>query len=159
MGSGVFTSLEVAKRLGLKVKQDKGWSKAVNTEAMPIHGVVRCADIAIGDWSGVDGTDERGRKMKPLVWKSQAQKKESLAAVQLREEHGKGKDVEIASPNASSISKEQKWSYADIVRGSIIMPWVGKNVTDGLLERRKECKWFVALVFIEKEGKEGTGRF
>ncbi|KAJ8603307.1 hypothetical protein MRB53_042205 [Persea americana] len=111
-----FHYLEVAKRLGLKVKQDKGWSKAVNAEATPIHGVVRCADIAIGDW--VDGADERGRKMKPLVRKSQAQKKESLAAVQLREEHGKGKDVEIASPSASSSSEEQKWSYADIVRGS-----------------------------------------
>jgi len=36
---------------------------------------------------------------------------------------------------------------------------VGENVTDGLLERRKERKWFVALVFIEKEGREGTGRF
>ena len=44
--------LEEAKRLGLKVKQDKGWSKAVNAEATPIHGVVRCADIAIGDWLG-----------------------------------------------------------------------------------------------------------
>ena len=56
--------------------------------------------------------------MNPLVRKSQAQKKEALAAVQLREEHGKGKDVEIASPSASSSSEEQKWSYADIVRGS-----------------------------------------
>ncbi|RWR94996.1 reverse transcriptase [Cinnamomum micranthum f. kanehirae] len=44
-----FHYLEVTKRLGLKVKQDKGWSKAVNAEATPIHGVVRCADIAIGD--------------------------------------------------------------------------------------------------------------
>ena len=47
--------LEEAKRLGLKVKQDKGWSKAVNAEATPIHGVVRCADIAIGDWLGQAG--------------------------------------------------------------------------------------------------------
>ncbi len=44
--------------------------------------------------------------MKPLARKSQAQKKESLAAVQLREEHGKGKDVEIASPSASSSPME-----------------------------------------------------
>lgn len=47
-----FVSVEEAKRLDLKVKQDKGWSKPVNSEAKPIHGVVHNADIAIGGWTG-----------------------------------------------------------------------------------------------------------
>ncbi|XP_028072148.1 DNA damage-inducible protein 1-like [Camellia sinensis] len=47
-----FVSTEEAKRLGLKMKEDKGWSKPVNTKAKPIQGVVRSADMTIGSWIG-----------------------------------------------------------------------------------------------------------
>ncbi|GMP84440.1 hypothetical protein CsSME_00037971 [Camellia sinensis var. sinensis] len=47
-----FVSIEEAKRLGLKMKEDKGWSKPVNAEAKPIQGLVRSADMAIGTWTG-----------------------------------------------------------------------------------------------------------
>ncbi|CAL5339529.1 unnamed protein product [Camellia sinensis] len=47
-----FVSTGEAKRLGLKVKEDKGWSKPVNAKATPIQGLVRSADMTIESWTG-----------------------------------------------------------------------------------------------------------
>lgn len=48
-----FVSTEVAKRLGLKLSKEKGWLKAVNSQAKPIEGVARNVKIKLGTWEGV----------------------------------------------------------------------------------------------------------
>ncbi|GFZ10101.1 hypothetical protein Acr_21g0007000 [Actinidia rufa] len=47
-----FIEVKEAKRLGLQLKEEQGWIKAVNTEARPIYGVARDVRIHIGDWCG-----------------------------------------------------------------------------------------------------------
>ncbi|GFS40680.1 hypothetical protein Acr_00g0069830 [Actinidia rufa] len=41
-----------AKQLGLQLKKEQGWIKAINTEARPIYGVARDMRLHIGDWCG-----------------------------------------------------------------------------------------------------------
>ncbi|GFS46617.1 HXXXD-type acyl-transferase family protein [Actinidia rufa] len=47
-----FIEVKEAKRLGLQLKEEQGWIKAVNTEARPIYGVARNVRLHIGDWCG-----------------------------------------------------------------------------------------------------------
>ncbi|GFY85964.1 carbohydrate-binding protein [Actinidia rufa] len=47
-----FIEVKEAKRLGLQLKEEQGWIKAVNTEARPIYGVARDVRLYIGDWCG-----------------------------------------------------------------------------------------------------------
>ncbi|GFS38830.1 hypothetical protein Acr_00g0059690 [Actinidia rufa] len=47
-----FIEVKEAKRLGLQLKEEQGWIKAVNTEARPIYGVARDMRLHIGDWCG-----------------------------------------------------------------------------------------------------------
>ncbi|GFY87141.1 hypothetical protein Acr_05g0007800 [Actinidia rufa] len=50
-----FIEVKEAKKLGLQLKEEQGWIKAVNTEARPIYGVARDrrdVRLHIGDWCG-----------------------------------------------------------------------------------------------------------
>lgn len=47
-----FVSVEEAYKLLLKVKEGKGWKKAVNLEAKPVCGLARSVTITTGIWSG-----------------------------------------------------------------------------------------------------------
>ncbi|GFY82540.1 hypothetical protein Acr_02g0007800 [Actinidia rufa] len=47
-----FIEVKEVKRLGLQLKKEQGWIKAVNTEARPIYGVARDMRLHIGDWCG-----------------------------------------------------------------------------------------------------------
>ncbi|GFS31769.1 hypothetical protein Acr_00g0019100 [Actinidia rufa] len=47
-----FIEVKEAKRLGLQLKEEQGWIKAINTEARPIYGVARDVRLHIGDWCG-----------------------------------------------------------------------------------------------------------
>ncbi|GFS46629.1 hypothetical protein Acr_00g0103410 [Actinidia rufa] len=48
----MYVEAKEAKRLGLQLKEEQGWIKAVNTEARPIYGVARNVRLHIGDWCG-----------------------------------------------------------------------------------------------------------
>ncbi|GFY94232.1 hypothetical protein Acr_09g0006780 [Actinidia rufa] len=47
-----FIKVKEAIRLGLQLKEEQGWIKAVNTEARPIYGIARDVRLHIGDWCG-----------------------------------------------------------------------------------------------------------
>ncbi|GFY94853.1 hypothetical protein Acr_10g0002380 [Actinidia rufa] len=47
-----FIEVKEAKRLGLQLKEEPGWIKAVNTEARSIYGVARGVRLHIGEWCG-----------------------------------------------------------------------------------------------------------
>ncbi|GFZ18144.1 subtilisin-like serine endopeptidase family protein [Actinidia rufa] len=47
-----FIEVKETKRLGLQLKEEQGWIKAVNTEVRPIYGVARDVRLHIGDWCG-----------------------------------------------------------------------------------------------------------
>ncbi|GFZ06826.1 hypothetical protein Acr_18g0009960 [Actinidia rufa] len=47
-----FIEVKEAKRLGLQLKEEQGWIKAVNTEARPIYGVARGVRLHFGNWCG-----------------------------------------------------------------------------------------------------------
>ncbi|XP_040932038.1 uncharacterized protein [Gossypium hirsutum] len=50
--SDLFMSEEAACKLGLKIDNEGGRIKTVNSESIPIKGVTKGVDLQLGDWSG-----------------------------------------------------------------------------------------------------------
>ncbi|KAK5785550.1 hypothetical protein PVK06_040146 [Gossypium arboreum] len=50
--SDLFMSKEMAKELGLKIEEDSGRIKTVNSESIPITGVAKGVELKLGEWTG-----------------------------------------------------------------------------------------------------------
>ncbi|PPR94414.1 hypothetical protein GOBAR_AA26258 [Gossypium barbadense] len=50
--SDLLMSEETAHKLGLKIQNESGWIKTVNSESVPIKGVTKEVDLQLGDWTG-----------------------------------------------------------------------------------------------------------
>ncbi|XP_040948667.1 uncharacterized protein [Gossypium hirsutum] len=50
--SDLFMSKKMVKELGLKVEEDSGRIKTVNSESIPITGVAKGVELKLGEWTG-----------------------------------------------------------------------------------------------------------
>ncbi|PPR87249.1 hypothetical protein GOBAR_AA33441 [Gossypium barbadense] len=50
--SDLFMSKEMAKELGLRIEEDSGRIKTVNSESIPITGVAKGVELKLGEWTG-----------------------------------------------------------------------------------------------------------
>ncbi|GFS35195.1 HXXXD-type acyl-transferase family protein [Actinidia rufa] len=127
-----FIEVKEAKRLGLQLKEEQGWIKAVNTEARPIYGVARNVRLHIGDWCGqVDFTvafpipfaeticlmGEGSACMVPLA-RETLSKSKTLSAMQLSKEKTSAKIPAAILTKSSGLSSQLREWHADMAKAA-----------------------------------------
>ncbi|GFZ20159.1 hypothetical protein Acr_28g0008640 [Actinidia rufa] len=131
---GHGSKVKEAKRLGLQLKEEQGWIKAVNTETQPIYGVARDVRLHIGDWCGQVDFTVVPMDDYPIVLGMEFLdggsiiEAKTLSAMQLSKEETSDKIPATILTKSLGAFKSAKGWHADMAKVAKRMKkWAGKN--------------------------------